>query len=83
MIDKGGVHPPISGTCRPMRGFKPVECQRARTGSEGNCRKEQTESLAVAAAGPVDLLMLSIDEIKEMVDELFKVEIKKFLKGYK
>jgi len=32
---------------------------------------------------PLTFSMLSIDEIKTMVDELFKVEIKKFLKGYK
>jgi alpha-galactosidase/6-phospho-beta-glucosidase family protein len=49
----------------------------------GIVEKDKQKVLQSLLLDPLTFSMLSIDEIKTMVDELFKVEIKKFLKGYK
>jgi alpha-galactosidase/6-phospho-beta-glucosidase family protein len=49
----------------------------------GIVEKDKQKVLQSLLLDPLTFSMLSIDEIKEMVDELFKVEIKKFIKGYK
>jgi alpha-galactosidase/6-phospho-beta-glucosidase family protein len=50
---------------------------------KGIVEKDKNKVLQSIVLDPLTFSMLSIDEIKEMVNELFKIEIKKFVKGYK
>jgi alpha-galactosidase len=49
----------------------------------GIVEKDKQKVLQSLLLDPLTFSILSIDEIKAMVDELFKVEPKKFSKGYK
>jgi alpha-galactosidase len=49
----------------------------------GIVEKDKKKVLQSILLDPLTFSILSIDEIKEMVDELFRVELKKFIKGYK
>ena len=84
MIDKGGVHPCYVGDlpaqCAALNRLN-INVQELAV--RGIVEKDKNRVLQSILLDPLTFSMLSIDEIKEMVNELFKVEIKKFLKGYK
>jgi alpha-galactosidase len=84
MIDRGGVHPTYIGNlpeqCAALNRLN-VNVQELAV--RGIVEKNKQKVLQSLLLDPLTFSMLSIDEIKEMVDELFKVEIKQFIKGYK
>jgi alpha-galactosidase len=84
MIDKGGVHPTYIGNLPPqLAALNRLNINVQELAVRGIVEKDKNKVLQSLLLDPLTFSMLSIDEIKEMVDELFKVEIKKFLKGYK
>ena len=84
MIDKGGVHPTYVGNLPPqLAALNRLNINVQELAVRGIVEKDKNKVLQSVLLDPLTFSMLSIDEIKQMVDELFKVEIKKFLKGYK
>jgi alpha-galactosidase len=84
MIDKGGVHPTYIGNLPPqLAALNRLNINVQELAVRGIVEKDKNKVLQSLLLDPLTFSMLSIDEIKEMVDELFRVEIKKFLKGYK
>jgi alpha-galactosidase/6-phospho-beta-glucosidase family protein len=45
--------------------------------------KDKNKILQAILLDPLTYSMASIDEIKQMVDELFAAEMNKYMKGYK
>ena len=84
MVDKGGIHPCYVGAlpsqCASLNRLN-INVQEMAV--RGIVEKDKKKVLQSILLDPLTFSILSIDEIKEMVDELFKVEIKKFVKGYK
>jgi alpha-galactosidase len=84
MIDKGGVHPTCIGNLPPqLAALNRLNINVQELAVRGIVEKNKQTVLQSLLLDPLTFSILSIDEIKEMVDELFKVEPKKFLKGYK
>jgi alpha-galactosidase len=84
MIDKGGVHPTYIGNLpEQCAALNRLNINVQELAVRGIVEKNKQKVLQSLLLDPLTFSMLSIDEIKEMVDELFKVEMKKFLKGYK
>ena len=84
MVDKGGIHPCYVGAlpsqCASLNRLNINVQEMAVRGIVEKDKKKVLQSLLL---DPLTFSILSIDEIKEMVDELFKVELKRFIKGYK
>ena len=84
LVDKGGIHPCYIGNlpsqCAALNRMNINVQEMAVRGIVEKDKKKVLQSLLL---DPLTFSILSIDEIKEMVDELFKVELKKFIKGYK
>jgi alpha-galactosidase len=84
MVDKGGVHPAYVGNLPPqLAALNRLNINVQELAVQGIVEKDKNKVLQSILLDPLTFSMLSIDEIKEMVDELFKIEIKKFVKGYK
>jgi alpha-galactosidase len=84
MIDKGGVHPCYVGELPPqLAALNRLNIGVQEMAVRGIVEKDKSKVLQSVLLDPLTFSMLSIDEIKEMVDELFKVELKQFKKGYK
>jgi alpha-galactosidase len=84
MIDKGGVHATYVGNLPPqLASLNRLNINVQELAVRGIVEKSKQTVLQSLLLDPLTFSILSIDEIKEMVDELFKVEPKKFLKGYK
>jgi alpha-galactosidase len=49
----------------------------------GIVEKDKNKILQAILLDPLTYSMASIDEIKQMVDELFAAEMNKYMKGYK
>jgi len=83
MVDKGGVHPTYVGNlpaqCAALNRLN-VNVQELAV--RGIVEKDKTKILQAILLDPLTFSTLSIDEIKEMVGEMFKAE-KEFMKGYK
>ena len=83
MVDKGGVHPTYVGNlptqCAALNRLN-VNVQELAV--RGIVEKDKTKILQAILLDPLTFSTLSIDEIKEMVNEMFKAE-KEFMKGYK
>jgi alpha-galactosidase len=83
LVDKEGVHPCYIGDL-------PAQCaalDRTNVGVQelavrGIVEKDKTKIIQAILLDPLTSAILTIDETREMVDELFRVD-KKFLKGYK
>ena len=84
MVDKGGIHPCYVGAlpsqCASLNRLN-INVQEMAV--RGIVEKDKRKVLQSLLLDPLTFSILSIDEIKEMVDELFKVELKRFIKGYK
>ena len=84
MVDKGGIHPCYVGAlpsqCASLNRLN-INVQEMAV--RGIVEKDKKKVLQSILLDPLTFSILSIDEIKEMVDELFKVELKRFIKGYK
>ena len=83
LIDKEGVHPCYIGALPP-------QCAALNANSvfvqeltvKGVVEKDKNKIAQAVFLDPLTSTLLSIDEMSEMVDELFKVD-KQFLKGFK
>jgi alpha-galactosidase len=83
LVDKEGVHPCYIGDL-------PAQCaalDRTNVSVQelavrGIVEKDKTKIFQAILLDPLTSALLTIDETREMVDELFRVD-KKFLKGYK
>jgi alpha-galactosidase len=84
MVDKGGIHPCYIGALPPQcAALNRMNINVQEMAVRGIVEKDKKKVLQSLLLDPLTFSVLSIDEIKEMVDELFKVEPKKFSKGYK
>ena len=84
MVDKGGIHPCFVGALPPQcASLNRLNVNVQEMAVRGIVEKDKKKVLQSILLDPLTFSILSIDEIKEMVDELFKVELKKFIKGYK
>jgi alpha-galactosidase len=84
MVDKGGIHPAYVGNLPPqLAALNRLNINVQELAVKGIVEKDKNKVLQSIVLDPLTFSMLSIDEIKEMVNELFKIEIKKFVKGYK
>jgi alpha-galactosidase len=83
LIDKEGVHPCYVGALPP-------QCAALNANSvfvqeltvKGVVEKDKNKIARAVFLDPLTSTLLTIDEMSEMVDELFKVD-KQFLKGFK
>ena len=83
MVDKGGVHPTYVGNLpSQLASLNRLNINVQELAVRGIVEKDKTKVLQAILLDPLTFSMLSIDEIKEMVNEMFKAE-KEFMKGYK
>ena len=84
MVDKGGIHPCYVGALPPQcASLNRMNINVQEMAVRGIVEKDKKKVLQSILLDPLTFSILSIDEIKEMVDELFNAELKKFIKGYK
>ena len=84
LVDRGGIHPQYIGVL-------PAQCAALNRMSinvqemavRGIVEKDKNKILQAIVLDPLTFSIASIDEIKQMVDELFAVEMQKYIKGYK
>jgi len=82
-VDKGGIHPCYVGDLPPqLAALKPHRDQRPRAGGAGIMEQDKTKLFQAILLDPLTAAMLTIGEIRQMVDEIFEAE-KDYLKGYK
>ena len=83
MVDKGGVYPAYVGNLpSQLASLNRLNINVQELAVRGIVEKDKTKVLQAILLDPLTFSMLSIDEIKEMVNEIFKAE-KEFMKGYK
>jgi alpha-galactosidase len=83
MVDKGGVHPCFVGDLPPMlASLNRMNINVQELAVQGIVEKDKNKILQALMVDPLTFSMLSLDEIKTMVNEMFKAE-KEFMKGYK
>ena len=83
MVDKGGVHPTYVGYLpSQLASLNRLNINVQELAVRGIAEKDKTKVLQAIMLDPLTFSMFSIDEIKEMVNEIFKAE-KQFMKGYK
>jgi alpha-galactosidase len=83
MVDKGGIHPTYVGNLPPqLAALNRLNINVQELAVRGIAEKDKTKVLQAILLDPLTFSMFSIDEIKEMVSEMFKAE-KEFMKGYK
>jgi alpha-galactosidase len=83
MVDKGGVHPCFVGDLPPMlASLNRMNINVQELAVQGIVEKDKNKILQALMVDPLTFSMLSLNEIKTMVNEMFKAE-KEFMKGYK
>ena len=83
MVDKGGVHPTYVGNLpSQLASLNRLNINVQELAVRGIVEKDKTKVLQAILLDPLTFSMLSIDEIKEIVSEIFKAE-KQYMKGYK
>jgi len=83
MVDRGGVHPAYVGDLpTQLAALNSSSVYVQKMAVEGIVEKDKNKVQQSIVLDPLTNSMLSIDEIKQMVAEIFKAE-KEFLKGYK
>ena len=83
MVDKGGVYPAYVGNLpSQLASLNRLNINVQELAVRGIVEKDKTKVLQAILLDPLTFSILSIDEIKEMVNEMFKAE-KEFMKGYK
>jgi alpha-galactosidase len=84
MVDKGGVHPCCVGELPPqVAALNRMNINVQEMAVRGIVEKDKNKVLQSILLDPLTFSMVSIEEIKKMVDELFAAEMKHYLKGYK
>lgn len=83
LIDRGGIHPYHIGALPPQcAALNRISINVQEMAVKGIVEKDKKKILQAILLDPLTFSMASIAEIKQMVDELFDVEMKKYLKGY-
>ena len=83
MIDKGGIHPYRIGALPPQcAALNRMSINVQELAVRGIVEKDKKKILQAILLDPLTFSMASLDEIKQMVDDLFDAEMKKYLKGY-
>jgi alpha-galactosidase len=83
LVDKEGVHPCHIGDLPPQcAALNRTNISVQELAVRGIVEKDKNKIFQAILLDPLTSAILTIDETREMVDELFKVD-KKFLKGYK
>jgi alpha-galactosidase len=83
LVDKEGVHPCHIGDLPPQcAALNRTNISVQEMAVRGIVEKDKNKIFQAILLDPLTSAILTIDETREMVDELFKVD-KKFLKGYK
>jgi alpha-galactosidase len=83
LIDKEGIHPCFVGDLpSQLAALNRTNINAHELAVRGIVEKDKTKLFQAALLDPLTAAILTIDEIKEMVDELFKAN-EKYLKGYK
>ena len=82
-MDKEGVHPCHIGDLPPQcAALNRTNISVQEMAVRGIVEKDKNKIFQAILLDPLTSAILTIDETREMVDELFKVD-KKYLKGYK
>jgi alpha-galactosidase len=83
MIDKGGIHPYHIGALPPQcAALNRMSINVQEMAVKGIVEKDKKKILQAILLDPLTFSMASLDEIKQMVDDLFDAEMKKYTKGY-
>jgi alpha-galactosidase len=83
MVDKGGVHPCYVGDLPPqLAALNSSNVFVQEMAVRGIVEKDKSKILQSILLDPLTSSIISISEIKEMVEEMFMAE-KAFMKGYK
>jgi alpha-galactosidase len=83
LVDKEGIHPCYVGDLPPqLAGLNRTEINVHELAVRGIVEKNKTKIFQAILLDPLTGAMLTIDEIRKMVDEIFKAE-KEYIKGYK
>jgi alpha-galactosidase len=83
MVDKGGVHPCYIGDLpTQLAAMNSANVFVQELAVRGTVEKDKSKIMQSIMLDPLTGSILSIPEIKEMVEEMFKAE-KQFMKGYK
>ena len=83
LVDKEGVHPCYIGNLPPqLAALNQANVNVQELAVRGIVEKDKTKIFHSILLDPLTGAVLTIDEIRQMVDELFQGE-KEYLKGYK
>jgi alpha-galactosidase len=83
LVDKEGLHPCYVGDLLPqLAGLNRTNINVQELAIRGIVEKDKTKILQSILLDPLTGAMLTIDETRKMVDELFKAG-KEYMKGYK
>jgi len=83
LVDKEGIHPCFVGDLPPqLAALNRTNISVHELAVRGIAEKDKTKLFQAVLLDPLTSAILTIDEIREMVDALFR-ENKKYLKGYK
>jgi alpha-galactosidase len=83
LVDKEGIHPCFVGDLPPqLAALNRTNISVHELAVRGIAEKDKTKLFQAVLLDPLTGAILTIDEIREMVDALFR-ENKKYLKGYK
>jgi alpha-galactosidase len=84
MVDRGGIHPQYIGALPPQcAALNRLSINVQEMAVKGIMDKDKNKILQAILLDPLTFSMASIDEIKQMVDELFNTEMRNYCKGYK
>lgn len=84
MVDKGGIHPCYIGDLPPqVAALNRMSINVQEMAVRGIVEKDKNKILQSILLDPMTFSKVSLEETKKMVNELFAVEMKKYLKGYK
>ncbi len=83
LVDKGGVHPCHVGDLPPQcAALNRTNINVQELGVKAAVEKDKTLAFQAILLDPLTSAILTIDETRKMVDEMFKVEAE-YLKGFK
>jgi alpha-galactosidase len=83
LVDKEGIHPCYVGDLPPQcAALNRTNINVQEMAVRGIVEKDKTKIFQAILLDPLTGAVLTIDETRKMVDEIFKAE-KEYLKGYK
>jgi alpha-galactosidase len=83
LVDKEGIHPCYVGDLPPqLAALNRTEINVHELAVRGIMEKNKTKIFQAILLDPLSSAVLTIDETRQMVDEMFQAD-KKYMKGYK